>query len=150
MGTVKDQGTTMKTTRETSGRKWLSAAALATATLAVSAATMAPATASGGGGGGVIRTGNCSGTADWKLKAKADNGRIEVEGEVDANRNGQTWHWKILHNGGVSARGTSTTHAPSGSFSVTRRLVNAGGTDSIGWRARNAASGQVCRGSLQF
>ena len=140
----------MKTTRETtSGKKWLSAAALATATLAVSAATIAPATASGGGRE-VIRTGNCSGSADWKLKAKADNGRIEVEGEVDANRNGQTWHWRILHNGGVSARGTSTTHAPSGSFDVTRRLVNAAGTDSIGWRARNPASGQVCRGSLQF
>jgi len=141
----------MKTTRETTTtRKWLSAAALTTATLAVSVATIAPATASGGGGGDVVRSGNCSGSADWKLKAKPDNGRIEVEGEVDANRNGQSWHWRILHNGGVSARGTSTTHAPSGSFSVTRRLVNAPGTDSIGWRARNAATGQMCHGSLQF
>ncbi len=129
-------------------RGGLAVAALATATLAITATGVTPAAA--GGGDEVIRRGNCSGSADWKLKAKTDNGRIEVEGEVDSNRNGQTWKWRIRHNGNVSARGTRSTHAPSGSFSVTRRLVDASGTDSIGWRARNPASGQVCRGSLRF
>jgi hypothetical protein len=98
----------------------------------------------------VIREGNCSGAADWKLKASPENGRIEVEGEVDSNRNGQTWRWRILHNGNVSARGTSTTKAPSGSFEARRLVVNAAGADRIGWRARNAATGQTCRGSLRF
>jgi hypothetical protein len=139
-------------TRNVSGRsrgskRVLTTISLVTATLAFTAATVAPAVA---GDREVIRRGNCSGSADWKLKAKADDGRIEVEGEVDSNVNGQTWHWRILHNGDVSARGTSTTHAPSGSFSVQRRVVNAAGTDGIGWRARNPANGQVCRGSLQF
>jgi hypothetical protein len=27
----------------------------------------------------IIRTGGCSNGADWKLKAKADDGRIQVE-----------------------------------------------------------------------
>ena len=37
-----------------------------------------PATAQGGGDD-VVRRGSCSGSADWKIKAKPDDGRIEVE-----------------------------------------------------------------------
>jgi hypothetical protein len=98
----------------------------------------------------VIREGSCSGSADWKLKASPENGRIEVEGEVDSSVNGQTWRWRILHNGNVSARGKATTTGPSGSFEVRRVVVNAGGTDVIGFRAKHRASGQTCRGSLRF
>lgn len=98
----------------------------------------------------VIKRGNCTGASDWKLKASPENGRIEVEGEVDSNVNGQEWNWRILHNGEVSARGTKTTTAPSGSFSVRRLVVNAAGADGIGWRARNPKTGEVCRGGLQF
>jgi hypothetical protein len=138
----------MKRTLDTrTHRTALAAAALVTATLAVTAASITPATAASDD---VVRRGSCSGSATWKLKAKPDNGRIEVEGEVDANRNGQTWNWRILHNGDVSASGTATTQPPSGSFEVKRRLIDGSGTDTIGWRARNPASGQVCRGSLQF
>ena len=147
----------MKTTREIEpaakvagrGTGLAAVTALAVSTLALTALTAMPASASGGDRE-VIRTGNCSGTADWKLKAKADDGRIEVEGEVDSNVNGQTWRWRIIHNGDVSAAGVATTHAPSGSFSVERRVVNAPGSDNIGWRARNINNGQVCRGSLSF
>ncbi|HET9215205.1 MAG TPA: hypothetical protein VFN93_10675, partial [Gaiellaceae bacterium] len=39
----------------------------------------------------VIRRGGCSGASDWKLKAKNDDGRIEVEFEVDQNRSGHRW-----------------------------------------------------------
>lgn len=98
----------------------------------------------------VIRRGSCSGASDWKLKASPENGRIEVEGEVDSNRTGQTWKWRMLHNGQVSARGTATTSGPSGSFDVRRVMVDLAGTDQIGWRARNPGTGEVCRGSLQF
>ena len=98
----------------------------------------------------VIRRGNCSGRADWKLKASPEDGRIEVEGEVDSNVNGQTWKWRMLHNGNVSARGTTTTSGPSGSFEVRRLMVNAKGDDHIGFRAKNPNSGEVCRGSLTF
>ena len=122
------------------------AAALTLGALLTATAT-APAVANDAD---VIRRGNCSGKADWKLKASPEDGRIEVEGEVDSNVNGQTWRWRILHDGNVSARGTATTKAPSGSFEVRRLLVNAAGSDSIGWRARNVASGQTCRGHLSF
>jgi hypothetical protein len=98
----------------------------------------------------VIRRGNCSGSSDWKLKASPQNGRIEVEGEVDSNVSGQNWKWKMLHNGQVSARGSATTGGRSGSFDVRRLMVNLKGDDQIGWRAKNPNSGEVCRGSLTF
>ncbi len=98
----------------------------------------------------VIRRGNCSGNSDWKLKASPENNRIEVEGEVDSNINGQTWKWRMRHNGQVSARGKSTTGGPSGSFDVRRLMVDLSGTDRIGWRAKNPATGEVCRGSLRY
>ncbi len=98
----------------------------------------------------VIRRGGCSGNSDWKLKASPENNRIEVEGEVDSNVDGQNWKWKMLHKGKVSARGTATTGGPSGSFDVRRLMVDLDGTDRIGWRATNPATGEVCKGSLGF
>lgn len=96
----------------------------------------------------VIKRGSCSAGATWKLKAKHRDGRIEVEGEVDSNRNGQRWRWKIKHNGTVSARGTATTRPPSGSFSVERRMVDLAGTDVFVFRAKH--NGQVCRGKVRI
>ena len=100
--------------------------------------------------GDVIRRGSCSGSSDWKLKASPQNGRIEVEGEVDSNVSGQNWKWKMLHNGQVSARGGATTSGASGSFSVRRLMVDISGTDRIGWRAKNPSTGETCSGSLGF
>jgi hypothetical protein len=122
------------------------ALALAAAGLFASAAA-APAVASGGGGD-VRKSGHCSSHSTWKLKAKPDDGRLEVEGEVDSNISGQHWTWRILHNGGVSAHGTALTRGPSGSFSVERRVVDGSGADHIGWRSHNAATGESCAGSL--
>jgi hypothetical protein len=97
-----------------------------------------------------VRTGSCTGTSDWKLKVGPEDGRLEVEGQVDSNRVGQTWTWRIVHNGSVSATGTRTTLAPSGSFTVRRTVLNRAGTDSIVWRADNVRSGETCRGTLSF
>jgi hypothetical protein len=102
----------------------------------------------GGGDNRVIRVGNCTGSADWKLKVKTDDGRLEVEGEVDSNQTGQRWAWTISHNGSVSARGTSRTTGRSGSFSVERKIVNLAGADRILFRAVHA--GQVCRGVINY
>jgi hypothetical protein len=98
----------------------------------------------------VIKRGSCTGSSDWKLKASPQDGRIEVEGEVDSSVNGQKWRWQLRHNGNLSARGTAVTRAPSGSFDVRRLMVDAPGSDRIGWRARNPQTGEVCRGSLRF
>jgi hypothetical protein len=122
-------------------------AATALAALALPFALVAPASASHGGGD--LRTsGGCSGSAHWKLKAKADDGRIEVEGEIDSNKNGQIWSWKLRHNGSVSATGTGKTAGPSGSFEVKRRMANLSGTDHFVFRATHGA--QVCRGTISF
>lgn len=98
----------------------------------------------------VIRRGACSGASDWKLKASPENGRIEVEAEVDSNRVGQTWRWRLFHDGSLSARGTATTQAPSGEFEVRRLMVDAARTDRVGFRARNPRTDEVCRGALRF
>src|SRR5262245_44545404 len=123
----------------------IAAAALALG-LAVPLALAAPASAKGDE---VIKRGSCSGSANWELQAKHDEGRMQVEGEVDANHNGQTWRWQIRHNGSVSARGSATTAGRSGSFSVERRVVDLSGTDRIVFRAVRPATGQVCRGVVQ-
>ncbi len=127
--------------------RWMVAATGVTAAVAIAAAGVTPATA---GGADVVRRGQCSESAHWKVKASPQDGRIEVEGEVDSNRNGQTWRWRIVHNGHTSAHGKAKTKAPSGSFDVRRVIVDMAGTDRIGWRARQPATGQTCRGSLRF
>jgi hypothetical protein len=125
-------------------------AALTLATLALPLAATAPASASGGGGGGVRTHGACGGPTVWKLKAKADNGRIELEAEVDSNHVGQVWDWTIKHDGSTSARGASTTHGASGSFTVQRRMSNKAGTDRFVFRAERRATGDVCRGTISL
>lgn len=125
-------------------------ATVAVAALSLPVGLVAPAIASHGGGGGddVRRSGGCSGSAHWKLKAKSDDGRIEVESEIDSNKSGQVWSWKLKHNGSVSARGTNKTGGPSGSFEVKRRMANLAGTDHFVFRATH--NGQVCRGTISF
>jgi hypothetical protein len=118
---------------------------IAAVTLVAAVLPLAGGTAAQAGDDGrVIREGSCSGSADWKIKAKPDDGKIEVEAEIDSNRNGQVWRWRLKHNGNLRARGTATTHAPSGSFEVTRRTNDAAGTDSFKFRAVHKRTGQVC------
>ena len=95
----------------------------------------------------VIRTGSCSGASDWKLKLSPENGRIEVQYEVDQNRNGQTWRVRIFKEGTQIFSGTRTTQAPSGSFEVRLVTGNTTGTDSFSARAVNVSTGEVCRGA---
>lgn len=94
--------------------------------------------------------GSCSKRAEYKVKASPEDGRIEIEAEVDSNRVGQTWRWKLWHNGSLSAWGTRETKAPSGSFEVRRVMVDLGGTDWGTFRARNLKSGEICRGVVGY
>jgi hypothetical protein len=98
----------------------------------------------------VIRVGNCSGSADWKLKLDFDDGRIETQFEVDQNRNGQRWRVVLKRDGNRFFRGIRTTRAPSGSFEVERRVRNGAGRDRIVARAVNLRSGQVCRAAASI
>ncbi|MGV8910400.1 MAG: hypothetical protein ACOH1Y_15565 [Propionicimonas sp.] len=95
-------------------------------------------------------SGNCTATSDGKLKAKNDGGRLEVEFEVDANRNLQVWAVTLADNGTTVWSGNATTQAPSGSFSVNKRIANRAGADTITARARNAKTGETCTAGLVF
>ena len=131
----------MKTTRRV-------AAALALPALAL--VTLVPPAVAGDDDDRVERNGSCSAGTDWKIKAKSDDGRIEVEAEIDSNKVGQTWHWKLRQNGAVVASGSSRTKAPSGSFSVERKPANRAGTDHFVFRAVNPNSGEVCRATVSW
>ena len=98
--------------------------------------------------GEVRKAGACSGNSTWKLKAAPDNGRLEVAFEVDSNRVGQTWNWRLVDNGTAVASGQATTVAPSGSFEVKRFIANKAGADTIRGAARNPATGETCVGTL--
>ncbi len=126
------------------------AALTTSALLVVGAPGLSPSASASHGGDDdrVIKTGSCSGGADWKLKVKTDDGRLEVEGEVDSNQSGQSWNWKIKDNGSVAAKGSATTGGRSGSFSVERKITNQAGTDTVVFRAKR--SGEVCTGTIAF
>jgi hypothetical protein len=124
----------------------IAAGALAGALLLVAPA--APARADRGRE--VIRTGNCSGASDWKLKAKLDDGRIETEFEVDQNVVGRRWRVTIARNGRTVFNGIRRTVAPSGSFEVRRLLANRAGADRIVASARALSGGETCRASLRY
>jgi hypothetical protein len=92
-------------------------------------------------------TGSCTGRSSAKLKAKPDDGRLEVEFEVDQNRNGVAWTVRISRDGKLAVSTRASTRAPSGSFSVERRIGNPAGSDRIAARA-TSPSGEICKASL--
>ena len=115
------------------------------ATLTATVMAMAPV-ASAGGGSDVIREGSCSGRSDWKLKVGPENGRLEVEFEVDTNVVGQRWRVRIFHDANRIFAARRVTRAPSGSFEVRLRAANTAGRDPFRGRAWNPSTGEVCVG----
>jgi hypothetical protein len=80
--------------------------------------------------GDVVRRGACSGRGDWKLKLSEENGRIEVEYEVDQDRVGDAWRVRLRHDGELVFAGRRTTRAPSGSFESGSRSATGPATTS--------------------
>ncbi len=97
--------------------------------------------------GDVIRTGNCSAASDWKLKLSPENGKIEVEYEVDQNVSGDTWTVTLSRNGAVIFSGNRVTKGPSGSFEVRKVITNNAGSDTVTASALNTRTGETCGGS---
>jgi len=124
-------------------RTLLGTALVAGTLLAIPAPTMARSS-------DIIRTGNCSGAADWKLKVGREDTGLKVEFEVDQNRNGQVWRVRISDNGVLRYSGLRTTKAPSGSFTVNRTIRNMAGSDTVVARARNVNTGQLCVAKITY
>ena len=124
------------------------AAAAGLAVLCASAVAAAPAQARSGGD--AVRTsGACvNGGGVWNLKAKPDDGQIEIEFEVDTNRAGQVWHVRITDNRQLVLSRNVTTHAPSGSCTVRPRTGDRAGTDVI--RAHAFRGDRVCGGLVRI
>jgi hypothetical protein len=83
------------------------------------------------------------------MRAKSDDDqRIELRGRVEDTRAGQTWTWRIKHNGSVSTQGRKVSG--SGGFEIRRALVDLPGVDHCVFRAERLRTGEVCRGRLEW
>ena len=116
------------------------------AMLALAAALLPAAALGKGGDPGVIKRGKCSNGAAWKLKGKNDDNLIEAQFEVDQNVNGRRWNVVLRRNGALIFRGVRVTRAPSGSFSLERRIRGRAGADRIA--AVATTSGGRCVAAL--
>jgi hypothetical protein len=111
------------------------AAATAVATAPAASAAKTPATKAAG---------RCTAASHWTMKAKPDNGRMELELEIDSNRNGQRWAVRITDNRVLVYAATRVTVAPSGSFTVRKLAANRAGVDHFVAVARNTSTGETC------
>jgi hypothetical protein len=99
--------------------------------------------------GDVLVRGTCTGATTSKLKLSEEDGRIEVEFEVDQNRNGVRWTVTLRRPTTLLVRTTRVTRGPSGSFELRRVVGNRAGPDRIVARATRA-SGELCRAAATF
>ncbi len=120
--------------------------------LGITTASMALAVpaASGSGSDDIRTAGTCTGSSSSKIKAKARNGGLEVEFEVDQNKTGVKWKVRLTDNGRRVFRGHARTMAPSGSFSIERKIANLPGTDSLKGIGKNPTTGERCVAKLKF
>ena len=99
----------------------------------------APAASPGEAKRGEVRVaGVCTKSSTSKLKLSEENGRIEIEFEVDQNRNGVRWTVVLNRNGSRIARLVRTTKAPSGSVEARVLARDLPGTDIVTARATNS------------
>jgi hypothetical protein len=115
--------------------------------------TMVFAAAAPAKDGDVLVRGTCTKASAAKLKLSFEDGRIEVELEVDQNRNGVRWSVTLRRvvSGGTRLlfSGSRVTRPPSGSFELRRVVTNRPGRDTIRARAVSP-SGEVCRATASI
>jgi hypothetical protein len=99
--------------------------------------------------GDVRVAGTCTKVSTAKLKLSEEDARIEVELEVDQNRNGVRWTVVLNQNGNRIARLVRTTKAPSGSFEARVLAPNTPRADAFTARA-TSPSGEVCTARATF
>jgi hypothetical protein len=126
------------------------AAATGLAMLSATVAVAGPAAAHSHGGSTAVRnSGTCiNGPGIWNLKAKPDNGLIEIEFQVDTNKVGQLWHVRVTDNRNLVLDRDIRTTAPSGSFTVHPTTTDRVGTDTI--RAHAFRGDRVCGGLVRL
>jgi hypothetical protein len=123
------------------------AAAVSVGVIAAGLLTAAPAQASSDD---VVKEGRCSLGSTFELKVGLDDGRLDIEFEVDSNRVGQRWFVRITDNGDRIFADNRITRAPSGSFTVDLRARNRPGTDRIRAVATTQSTGERCEAVIVF
>jgi hypothetical protein len=118
-------------------------------TLAAALALTLAAAPAGAKRGDVLVAGKCTKASMSKLKLSEEDGRIEVEFEVDQNRNGVRWTILLNRNGKRVARLVRTTKAPSGSFEARVLAPNGPGPDLVTAIATSPA-GEICTARASF
>ena len=106
------------------------------------------APAAGAKDGDIRVAGVCSTAATSKLKLSEEDGGIEVEFEVDQNRNGVRWTVTLFRNGTQVARRVRVTRGPSGSFEARFVSANRPGVDRF--VAKAARAGERCSARASF
>lgn len=119
------------------------------AVVAALAVALAAAPAGVAKDGDVRVRGTCTKSSTSKLKLSEEDGRIEVEFEVDQNRNGVRWNVQLFQEGGRIARMTRVTRGPSGSFEARVLAPDTAGKDAFRARA-TSPSGEVCTARASF
>ena len=96
---------------------------ITTVLVAVLRATLVLAAAAAAKDGDVLRAGTCTQASTSKLKLGPEDGGIEVEFEVDQNRNGVRWKVVVMRNGAVvaSRRSSSASSEPRSGGTSCRR-----------------------------
>jgi hypothetical protein len=116
-----------------------------TALLFAAALLAVPAALAKGGHRAVSVRGVCTQQSTSKLKLSRENRGIEVEFQVDQNRNRVPWKVTLRRNGHRVASFRAVTHAPSGSFEIRRVIADRSGADRIS--ARATRPGETCTAS---
>ena len=121
---------------------------ITTVLVAVLGAALVLAAAAAAKDGDVLRAGTCTQASTSKLKLGPEDGGIEVEFEVDQNRNGVRWTVTLFRNGTQVARRVRVTHGPSGSFEARFVTANRPGIDRFVAKATRA--GERCSARASF
>ena len=106
------------------------------------------ATGAGAKDGDVEVPGTCTGASSSELDLSRENGGIEVELEVDQNRNGVRWTVTLHRNGALVGRRVGVTRGPSGSFEA--RFVTRDGPGADRFVARATRAGERCIARAAF
>jgi hypothetical protein len=123
---------------------WWTAAAAFAAALA-----LAPAAAAAAKDSDVEVRGTCTGATGFELDLSHEDGAIEVELEVDQNRNGVRWHVVLFRNGQRVGSRVGVTRGPSGSFEARFVTGNRAGVDRFVARATRQGERCVARASIR-
>lgn len=99
--------------------------------------------------GDILVAGSCTKATTSKLELSEEDGRIEVEFEVDQNRSGVRWSVVLTQNGTRVARLIRVTRGPSGSFEARIVAPNRAGADRFQARATSPTR-EICSARASF